>query len=152
MKELLTSMFIDNHREGRDLEDMDDMEEEMGEARDMDDENEDESNLVEDDEADAEDTGVEVVSSKDPQEIARFNNYMDAIYRYVHISLLSNRLCVVHSSNRSLSHALSPINSSHQEDERCSEGQVDGPNGPQHERQGGEEGQEGQEEESGKVR
>ena len=81
MKELLTSMFIDNHREGRDLEDMDDMEEEMGEARDMDDENEDESNLVEDDEADAEDTGVEVVSSKDPQEIARFNNYMDAIYR-----------------------------------------------------------------------
>merc|ERR1739838_63817 len=41
MKELLTSMFIDNHREGRDLEDldMDDMEEEMGEARDMDDEN-----------------------------------------------------------------------------------------------------------------
>merc|ERR1712203_514418 len=55
----------------RDLEeDMD--EEEMGEARDMDDENEDESNLV-DDEADTEE-GVEVVSSKDPQEIARFNN------------------------------------------------------------------------------
>ena len=80
MKELLTSMFIDNHREGRDLEDMEE-EEEMGEARDMDDENEDESNLVEADEADTEDTGVEVVSSKDPQEIARFNNYMDAIYR-----------------------------------------------------------------------
>merc|ERR1739838_837827 len=73
MKELLTSMFIDNHREGRDLEDME-MEEEMGEARDMDDEDEDESNLVEDDEADTEDTGVEVVSSKVPQEIVRFNN------------------------------------------------------------------------------
>merc|ERR1711971_1124188 len=88
MKELLTSMFIDNHREGRDLEDMDDMdEEEMGEARDMDDENEDESNLVEDDEADAEDTGLEVVSSKDPQEIARFNNYMDAIYRRMNAAL-----------------------------------------------------------------
>merc|ERR1711910_221810 len=84
MKELLTSMFIDNHREGRDLEeDMD--EEEMGEARDMDDENEDESNLV-DDEADTEE-GVEVVSSKDPQEIARFNNYMDAIYRRMNAAL-----------------------------------------------------------------
>merc|ERR1711997_377724 len=84
MKELLTSMFIDNHREGRDLEeDMD--EEEMGEARDMDDENEDESNLVED-EADTEE-GVEVVSSKDPQEIARFNNYMDAIYRRMNAAL-----------------------------------------------------------------
>ena len=107
MKELLTSMFIDNHREGRDLEeDMD--EEEMGEARDMDDENEDESNLV-DDEADTEE-GVEVVSSKDPQEIARFNNYMDAIYRCSAqpSSLLSNHLCM-HSTNRSLSHALSPI-------------------------------------------
>ena len=79
MKELLTSMFIDNHREGRDLEE--DMDEE-GEARDMDDENEEESNLV-DDEADTEE-GVEVVSSNDPQEIARFNNYMDAIYRYPH--------------------------------------------------------------------
>merc|ERR1712088_1099734 len=69
MRELLTSMFIDNHRE----------------ARDMDDENEDESNLV-DDEADTEE-GVEVVSSKDPQEIARFNNYMDAIYRRMNAAL-----------------------------------------------------------------
>ena len=77
MKELLTSMFIDNHREGRDLEE--DMDEE-GEARDMDDENDEESNLV-DDEADTEE-GLEVVSSQDPQEVARFNNYMDAIYRY----------------------------------------------------------------------
>ena len=76
MKELLTSMFIDNHREGRDLEE--DMDEE-GEARDMDDENDEESNLV-DDEADTEE-GLEVVSSQDPQEVARFNNYMDAIYR-----------------------------------------------------------------------
>merc|ERR1712192_208517 len=87
MKELLTSMFIDNHREGRDLEDMEMEEEEMGEARDMDDENEDESNLVEDDEAETEATGVEVVSSKDPQEIARFNNYMDAIYRRMNAAL-----------------------------------------------------------------
>ena len=77
MKELLTSMFIDNHREGRDLEE--DMDEE-GEARDMDDENDEESNLV-DDEADTEE-GLEVVSSQDPQEVARFNNYMDAIYRF----------------------------------------------------------------------
>merc|ERR1711990_1154721 len=84
MKELLTSMFIDNHREGRDLEEDVD-EEEMGEARDMDDENEDESNLV-GDEADTEE-GVEVVSSKDPQEIARFNNYMDAIYRRMNAAL-----------------------------------------------------------------
>merc|ERR1712113_652411 len=84
MRELLTSMFIDNHREGRDLEeDMD--EEAAGEARDMDDENEDESNLV-DDEADTEE-GVEVVSSKDPQKIARFNNYMDAIYRRMNAAL-----------------------------------------------------------------
>merc|ERR1712008_269803 len=84
MKELLTSMFIDNHREGRDLEE--DMDEEvMGEARDMGDENEDESNLV-DDEADTEE-GVEVVASKDPQEIARFNNYMDAIYRRMNAAL-----------------------------------------------------------------
>merc|ERR1711897_118584 len=59
MKELLTSMFIDNHREGRDLEEDVD-EEEVGEARDLDDEGEDESNLV--DEADAEEGG-EVVSS-----------------------------------------------------------------------------------------
>ena len=101
MRELLTSMFIDNHREGRDLEeDMD--EEAVGEARDMDDENEDESNLV-DDEADTEE-GVEVVSSKDPQEIARFNNYMDAIYRCSAqpASPQSNHWCV-HASNRSLS-------------------------------------------------
>merc|ERR1719288_637729 len=82
MRELLTSMFIDNHREGRDLEE--DMEEE-GEARDMDDENEEESNLV-DDQADTEE-GAEVVSSKDPQEIARFNNYMDAIYRRMNAAL-----------------------------------------------------------------
>merc|ERR1711902_280412 len=82
MKELLTSMFIDNHREGRDLEE--DMDEE-GEARDMDDENEEESNLV-DDEADTGE-GVGVVSSNDPQEIARFNNYMDAIYRRMNAAL-----------------------------------------------------------------
>merc|ERR1712223_1499785 len=82
MKELLTSMFIDNHREGRDLEE--DMDEE-GEARDMDDENDEESNLV-DDEADTEE-GLEVVSSNDPQEIARFNNYMDAIYRRMNAAL-----------------------------------------------------------------
>merc|ERR1712113_1358797 len=82
MKELLTSMFIDNHREGRDLEE--DMDEE-GEARDMDDENEEESNLV-NDEADTEE-GLEVVASNDPQEIARFNNYMDAIYRRMNAAL-----------------------------------------------------------------
>merc|ERR1712192_213659 len=76
MKELLTSMFIDNHREGRGIN-----------AEYMDDENEDESNLVEDDEAETEATGVEVVSSKDPQEIARFNNYMDAIYRRMNAAL-----------------------------------------------------------------
>merc|ERR1719458_190375 len=84
MKELLTSMFIDNHREGRDLEEDVD-EEEQGEARDMDDENEEESNLV-DDEADTGE-GVEGVSSNDPQEIARFNNYMDAIYRRMNAAL-----------------------------------------------------------------
>merc|ERR1711944_322616 len=82
MRELLTSMFIDNHREGRDLED--DMDEE-GEARDMDDENVEESNLV-DDQADTEEV-AEVVPSKDPQEIARFNNYMDAIYRRMNAAL-----------------------------------------------------------------
>merc|ERR1712051_1084511 len=82
MKELLTSMFIDNHREGRDLEE--DVDEE-GEARDMDDENDEESNLV-DDEADTEE-GLEVVSSQDPQEVARFNNYMDAIYRRMNAAL-----------------------------------------------------------------
>merc|ERR1711860_29031 len=63
---------------------MGDMDEE-GEARDMDDKNEDESNLV-DDEADTEE-GVEAVSSNDPQEIARFNNYMDAIYRRMNAAL-----------------------------------------------------------------
>merc|ERR1712241_1666199 len=84
MKELLTSMFIDNHREGRDLEgDVD--EEEQGEARDMDDEDEDQSNLL-DDEADTEE-GLEVVAYNDPQEIARFNNYMDAIYRRMNAAL-----------------------------------------------------------------
>merc|ERR1712181_9550 len=72
---------------GRDLEENMEMEDEMGEARDLDDENEDKSNLVEDDEADTEETGVEVVSSKDPQEIARFNNYMDAIYRRMNAAL-----------------------------------------------------------------
>merc|ERR1712228_1159458 len=66
MKELLTSMFIDNHREGRDLD-------------------EDQSNLL-DDEADTEE-GLEVVASNDPQEIARFNNYMDAIYRRMNAAL-----------------------------------------------------------------
>merc|ERR1712228_568703 len=84
MKELLTSMFIDNHREGRDLEEDVD-EEEQGEARDMDDEDEDQSNLL-DDEADTEE-GLEVVASNDPQEIARFNNYMDAIYRRMNAAL-----------------------------------------------------------------
>merc|ERR1712147_348738 len=82
MKELLTSMFIDNHREGRDLEE--DMDGE-GEARDMDDENEEESNLV-DVESDTEE-GLEVVPSNNPQEIARFNNYMDAIYRRMNAAL-----------------------------------------------------------------
>merc|ERR1712037_775167 len=51
----------------------------------MDDENDEESNLV-DDKADTEE-GVEVVSSNDPQEIARFNNYMDAIYRRMNAAL-----------------------------------------------------------------
>merc|ERR1712038_943049 len=62
MKELLTSMFIDNHREGRDLEE------------DVDDEEDTEE-------------GLEVVASNDPQEIARFNNYMDAIYRRMNAAL-----------------------------------------------------------------
>merc|ERR1712088_576019 len=57
MRELLTRMFVDNHREGRDLEE--DMDEEA----------------------------VEAVSSNDPQEIARFNNYMDAIYRRMNAAL-----------------------------------------------------------------
>merc|ERR1712113_1366885 len=73
MKELLTSMFIDNHRESRDLEE------------DVDEEDEDQSNLL-DDEADTEE-GLEVVASSDPQEIARFNNYMDAIYRRMNAAL-----------------------------------------------------------------
>ena len=78
MKELLTRMFVGYHREGRDLEkDID--EEEQGEARDLDNEEEEQTNLV-DVESDNEEA-VEVVSSNDPQEIARFNNYMDAIYR-----------------------------------------------------------------------
>ena len=79
MKELLTRMFVDNHREGRDLEeDMD--EEEQGEARDLDDnEEEEQTNLV--DVASDKEEAVETVASNDPQEIARFNNYMDAIYR-----------------------------------------------------------------------
>merc|ERR1712099_205693 len=63
---------------GRDLEEDVD-EEERGEARDMDDEDEDQSNLL-DDEAVTEE-GLEVVASNDPQEIARFNNYMNATLR-----------------------------------------------------------------------
>merc|ERR1712158_232407 len=60
MKELLTRMFVDNHREGRDLEEDVD-EEEEGEARDLDNEEEEEqTNLV--DEADTEE-GLEVVAS-----------------------------------------------------------------------------------------
>ena len=51
-----------------------------GLSDDSDDENDEESNLV-DDKADTEE-GLEVVSSQDPQEVARFNNYMDAIYRF----------------------------------------------------------------------
>ena len=78
MKELLTRMFVDNHREGRDLEEDVD-EEEEGEARDLDNEEEEQTNLV-DVESDNEEA-VEAVASNDPQEIARFNNYMDAIYR-----------------------------------------------------------------------
>ena len=67
MRDLLTSMFIENNREAR----------EMGEEE----EEEDLSNLVaEEEEEEEEEEAVEAVS--DPQEIARFNNYMDAIYRY----------------------------------------------------------------------
>merc|ERR1711962_1648019 len=55
MKELLTSMFIDNHRSARQLEEE---EEEM--------------------------TGL---TTTDPQEIGRFNNYMDAIYRRMNAAL-----------------------------------------------------------------
>merc|ERR1712227_482264 len=84
MKELLTRMFVDNHREGRDLEkDID--EEEQGEARDLDKEEEEQTNLV-DVESDNEEA-VEAVASNDPQEIARFNNYMDAIYRRMNAAL-----------------------------------------------------------------
>merc|ERR1712014_395206 len=84
MKELLTRMFVDNHREGRDLEkDID--EEEQGEARGLDKEEEEQTNLV-DVESDNEEA-VEAVSSNDPQEIARFNNYMDAIYRRMNAAL-----------------------------------------------------------------
>merc|ERR1711973_798031 len=79
MKELLTRMFVDNHREGRDLE------EELGEARDLDNEEEEQTNLV-DVESDNEEA-VEAVASNDPQEIARFNNYMDAIYRRMNAAL-----------------------------------------------------------------
>merc|ERR1711899_15691 len=85
MKELLTRMFVDNHREGRDLEeDMD--EEEQGEARDLDDNEEEEQTNLVDVESDNEEA-VEAVSSTDPQEIARFNNYMDAIYRRMNAAL-----------------------------------------------------------------
>merc|ERR1711868_341696 len=84
MKELLTRMFVDNHREGRDLEDDMD-EEEEGEARDLDTEEEEQTNLV-DVESDNEEA-VEAISSNDPQEIARFNNYMDAIYRRMNAAL-----------------------------------------------------------------
>merc|ERR1712083_318528 len=84
MRELFLSVFIDNHRSARDL----DVEEEDGEARAMEDEEEDTTNLVEEDEDEDEaETEVEVVSSSDPQEIARFNNYMDAIYRRMNAAL-----------------------------------------------------------------
>merc|ERR1711990_1119897 len=84
MRELFLSVFIDNHRSARDL----DAEEEDGEARAMEDEEEDTTNLVEEDEdKDEAETAVEVVSSSDPQEIARFNNYMDAIYRRMNAAL-----------------------------------------------------------------
>merc|ERR1712190_605269 len=85
MKELLTRMFVDNHREGRDLEEDVD-EEEDGEARDLDDnEEEEQTNLV--DVASDNEEAVEAVSSNDPQGIARFNNYMDAIYRRMNAAL-----------------------------------------------------------------
>merc|ERR1712014_331175 len=41
MRELLTRMFVDNHRKGRDLE-----EDEEGEARDLDNEEEEQTNVV----------------------------------------------------------------------------------------------------------
>merc|ERR1712008_673422 len=81
MRELFLSVFIDNHRSARDL----DEEEEAGEARALDDEEEDTTNLLEDE--DEAENAVEVVSSSDPQEIARFNNYMDAIYRRMNAAL-----------------------------------------------------------------
>merc|ERR1711899_60088 len=84
MRELLTRMFVDNHREGRDLEEDLDVEEE-GEARDLDNEEEEQTNLV--DVASDKEEAVEAVSSNDPQEIARFNNYMDAIYRRMNAAL-----------------------------------------------------------------
>merc|ERR1712080_176268 len=84
MRELLTRMFVDNHREGRDLEEDVD-EEEEGEARDLDNEEEEQTNLV-DVESDNEEA-VEAASSNDPQEISRFNNYMDAIYRRMNAAL-----------------------------------------------------------------
>merc|ERR1712141_877110 len=57
----------------------------QGEARDLDNEEEEQTNLV-DVESDNEEA-VEAVSSNDPQEIARFNNYMDAIYRRMNAAL-----------------------------------------------------------------
>merc|ERR1712056_32213 len=71
MKELLTRMFVDNHREGRDLEEDVD-EEEQADLVDVESDNEE---------------AVETVASNDPQEIARFNNYMDAIYRRMNAAL-----------------------------------------------------------------
>merc|ERR1711870_112941 len=56
-----------------------------GEARDMDNEEEEQTNLV--DVASDNEEAVEAVSSNDPQEIARFNNYMDAIYRRMNAAL-----------------------------------------------------------------
>merc|ERR1711972_1018608 len=85
MRELLTRMFVDNYREGRDLEEDVD-EEEQGEARDLDDNEEEEQTNLVDEESDNEEA-VEAVSSTDPQEIARFNNYMDAIYRRMNAAL-----------------------------------------------------------------
>merc|ERR1712218_411501 len=58
---------------------------EQGEARDLDNGEEEQTNLV-DEESDNEE-GLEVVASNDPQEIARFNNYMDAIYRRMNAAL-----------------------------------------------------------------
>merc|ERR1711962_654375 len=71
MKELLTSMFIDNHRSARQLEEE---EEEM-------------SNMVPDSEDDLEEDEVTGLTTTDPQEIRRFNNYMDAIYRRMNAAL-----------------------------------------------------------------